>query len=109
MDAPVQAQLLVELLNHYMYFYEKNNAEVCAARVHVCVLYHSWLCRVHVHTVYIGISLYGNAAIYHCVFLMFTWPLDITFSVEAIDREDQRDDNSFRQQWGGKHDQDTFC
>ena len=35
--------------------------------------------------------------------------LDNTFSVEAVDREDQRDDNSFRQQWGGKHDQDTFC
>jgi len=35
--------------------------------------------------------------------------LDITFSVEAVGREDQRDDNSFRQQWGGKHDQDTFC
>ncbi|XP_065913927.1 vacuolar protein sorting-associated protein 35-like [Dysidea avara] len=28
MDASVQAQLLVELLNSYMYFYEKNNGEI---------------------------------------------------------------------------------
>ena len=33
----LKAQLLVELLNNYMYFYEKNNGEVCNVVCAVCV------------------------------------------------------------------------
>lgn len=30
MDLSVQTQLFVELLNHYLYFYEKGNDQVCS-------------------------------------------------------------------------------
>jgi vacuolar protein sorting-associated protein 35 len=39
MDVSAQVQLLVEILNAYIFFYEKNNAEVCCTHVAQC-----WCC-----------------------------------------------------------------
>jgi vacuolar protein sorting-associated protein 35 len=36
MDPSVQVQLFVELLNHYIYFYEKDNNQVSAL---MCIVY----------------------------------------------------------------------